>query len=125
MVPPTRPVPFPKMVTACSLALEPGSSSFSLAVRQLFQRACSWRLSIRVPFCARRFGDHVSQGQVDVIAAEQDVFTHGYAAERQLAAAFGDRDEGEVGSPAADIHHQNKVATATRWRQSAWRSTQA
>ena len=46
MVPPTRPVPLPRIVTDCSAAVEPGSSSFSFATRQLFHSDCSWRLSM-------------------------------------------------------------------------------
>ena len=62
------------------------------------------------PLLCQPFGDDVGQGQVDVVAAEQDVLTHGHAGERQFTAALGDGDEGEVGGAAADIHHQNEVA---------------
>ncbi len=50
------------------------------------------------------------QGQVDVIAAQQDVIAHRDAVEREFPGLLGHRDQGEVGGAAADIHHQDQVA---------------
>ena len=87
-----------------------GSSSFSLATRQLSHSAWSCRLSMRVPFSARRCADDAGQRQIDIVAAQQDVLAHRDALQRQLAVAFGHRDQGEVGGAAADVDHQNQVA---------------
>ena len=91
MVPPTSPVPLPRIVTGSSLAFDPGSSSFSLATRQLFHSACSCRLSMRVPFSARLSADQARQRQVDIVAAQQDVLADGDALERQFAVAARSR----------------------------------
>ncbi len=61
-------------------------------------------------FFSQTMRHHSGQGQVHVVAAQQDMFAHGHAVERQFAVRFGYRDEGEVGGAAADIHNQNQVA---------------
>ena len=57
---------------------------------------------------ARRHG--VGQREIDVVAAEQDVFADGDAFELQFAGLLGDRDQREIGGAAADIDHQNQIA---------------
>ena len=87
MVPPIRLDPLPRIVTGTSSALESGSSSFSLARRQLLQSACSWK---RIDLRASRgeiCGYGVGQGQIDIVAAQQNVFADGDAIELQLAVA--------------------------------------
>ena len=55
-------------------------------------------------------GDEMGQGQVHVVAAHEEVVSHGHAAEDQLAAFFGHGDQGEVGRAAADVADQERVA---------------
>ncbi len=54
--------------------------------------------------------NRTGQRQVDVVAAQQNVLAHGHAVEREFAPALGDRDQSEVGSAAADVHHQDQIA---------------
>ena len=61
-----------------------GSSSFSLASRQLFQSACSWKASIFVPLRGQFGRDGVGESEIDVVAAQQDVIADGDAIELQL-----------------------------------------
>ena len=53
---------------------------------------------------------HPGQRQVDVVAAQQDVLAHGHAVQRQLAPRFRNRDQGEIGGAAADVHYQDQIA---------------
>ena len=52
----------------------------------------------------------VGQSQVHVVAAEQDVLADADALQRQFAVPFGDGDQAEVGSAAADVADQHDVA---------------
>ena len=61
-------------------------------------------------FLRQPLRNRARQRQVDVIAAQQNVLAHGHAIEGEFALALGDRDQGEVGSAAADIHHQDQIA---------------
>ncbi len=54
--------------------------------------------------------DAVGQGQVHVVAAEQDVFAHGHAVQLQVAGVFGDGNEREVAGAAAHIDDEDHVA---------------
>ena len=58
----------------------------------------------------QRAGNRVGQGQVHVVAAQQDVLAHGQTREHQVAGFVLDGDQGEVGRPAADVAHQDDVA---------------
>ena len=55
-------------------------------------------------------GDRVGEGEIDVVAAEQDVLADGHALELQFAVLFGDGDEREVGGAAADIDDEDEIA---------------
>ena len=53
----------------------------------------------------------MGQGQVEVVAAEDQVVADGHAVELHLAAlAAADADQGEVGRAAADVADQNLLA---------------
>ena len=86
MVPPTSPVPLPRMVTGCSSALAIRDRAASPWPRgSCAHSAWSCRLSMRVPFSASRCATMPRQREVDVVAAQQDVLAHGDAVERQFA----------------------------------------
>ncbi len=93
IVPPTRPVPRPRIVTGCSRFWLPVSSSFSLAKPALLPE----RVQLHgVQFRALRrelLLQVAGQRQVDVVAAQQDVLAHGHALQGQFARVFGDRDQ--------------------------------
>ena len=56
-------------------------------------------------------GDRVGQGQVHVVAAQQDVLADGQARQREVARVVVDGDQREVGRAAADVaHEQDDVA---------------
>ena len=55
-------------------------------------------------------GDGVGQGEVHVVAAEQDVLADGQAGQGEVAALVGHGDQGEVGRPAADVADEEEVA---------------
>ena len=55
-------------------------------------------------------GDGVRQGEVHVVAAEQDVLADGLPGQGELAALLADGDQGEVGRPAADVADEQDVA---------------
>ena len=100
------------MVTACSLAFDPGSSSFSLAARQLFHSACIWKLSRRVPFCASRSATTLASARSMLSPPSRMWSPTATRLSAQFAVALRNGDQGEVGSAAADIHHQNQIAHA-------------
>ena len=79
IVPPTRPVPLPRIVTGCSLAFDAGSSSFSLATRQLCHSACMLAAVDARALLGQPLRHHAGQRQVDVVAAQQDVLAHRHA----------------------------------------------
>ena len=54
--------------------------------------------------------EQARQRQVHVVAAEQDVLADRDALERQVAVAFADRDQAEVGRAAADVADQHEIA---------------
>ena len=110
MVPPTRPVPLPRMVTGLFLGL-------GIRIQQLFfghAAVVPQGLELAAVEARALFGqalrNRAGQRQVDVVAAQQNVLAHGHAVERQFAPALGDRDQREVGGAAADIHHQDQIA---------------
>src|ERR1044072_3653429 len=51
-----------------------------------------------------------SQRQIHIIAAQQNVIADRYSLERQLAILYGDRNQAEVSSAAANIAYQNQAA---------------
>ena len=50
------------------------------------------------------------QGGIDVISTQQNVIAYRDALERDLSALVFDRNQCKIGSPAADIDHQDQVA---------------
>ena len=52
----------------------------------------------------------VGEGEIDVVAAQQDVLTYRDALELQLARFLGDGDQSEIGGAAADIDYQHEIA---------------
>ncbi len=55
-------------------------------------------------------GDRVGQGQVHVVAAQEDVLADGQPREDQVARFILDGDQGEVGRSAADVADQDDIA---------------
>ena len=58
------------------------------------------------------------QRQIDIVAAQQNVFAHGHALERQFSGLLGHRDQREIRGAAADVDHQNQIAHSRRARAS-------
>ena len=84
MVPPTSPVPLPRIVTGCSFAFEPGSSSFSLATRQLRpQRLVLPAVDPRA-LLRQSVRHHAGQREIDVVAAQQNVLAHRHAVQARV-----------------------------------------
>jgi hypothetical protein len=52
----------------------------------------------------------MGEGEVHVVAAEEEVFAHGDALEREVAVFSSDGDEAEVGCAPADIADEQEVA---------------
>ena len=110
IVPPTRPVPLPRIVTGLLVG-------FRSRLEQLFLGDAAI-VPERVKLQAVELGsllrqlafDGAGQREIHVVAAEQDVLADGHAVERQFAIALGDGDEREVGGAAADIDDQDQVA---------------
>ena len=48
----------------------------------------------------------VGQGEVHVVAAEQEVLADRHALEREVSLFFLDRDQRQVGRPAAHVEHE-------------------
>ena len=55
-------------------------------------------------------GDEMGQGQVHVVAADQQVVAHGQPLQDQFALLFGHADQRQVGGAAADIADQQGIA---------------
>ena len=62
------------------------------------------------PLFGEAGGDEVGQGQVHVVAADQEVISHGHAAEDQFAAFLGHGHQREVGRAAAHVADQQRIA---------------
>ena len=58
----------------------------------------------------QRGGHGIGQGEVHVVAAEQDVLADGQPGQGEVAPLVGHRDQGEVGRPAADVADQDDIA---------------
>jgi hypothetical protein len=52
----------------------------------------------------------VGEGEIHVVAAEQDVIAHRNAHQLEGAARFDRRDRGEVGGASTDVDDQNDIA---------------
>src|SRR5205807_6801061 len=61
-------------------------------------------------FLRERLCGGMSEGQVHVVAAEQDMIADGHTCERQLAVFFTDGDQRKVRGAAANIANQDDVA---------------
>ena len=62
------------------------------------------------PASAELLLDPVGEGQVDVVAAEHQVVADGHPAKAGPAGRLDDRDQAEVGRPAADVADQDQLA---------------
>ena len=111
IVPPTRPVPLPRMVTGCSSAFEPGASSFSFATPAI------------VPQCTAAGGCRAAAAAPPVVrrplwASARSMLSPpskmcsptATRSSCRSPACFGDGDQREVGGAAADIDHQHQIA---------------
>jgi hypothetical protein len=93
------------MVTGSSAWVAPGARSF-------FGNAAALPEGVDlggVEFRHLRF-DGAGEGEVHIVAAEEDVFADGDAFEGEFARIVGDADEGEVGGAAADVDNEDKGA---------------
>ena len=54
--------------------------------------------------------EEVRQGEIHVVAAEEDVVAHRDALQGQVALPLGHRDEAEVGRATAHVDHEDEVA---------------
>src|SRR6185437_8319525 len=61
---------------------------------------------IQLPELALR---ETGYGEIHVVAAQKKMIADGNAFELQFAALFGDRDQSEIGSAAADVDDQDEV----------------
>ena len=68
------------------------------------------RVEVGRPVSAKSPGHVVGQGQVHVVAADQQVVAHGDPLEHQLALFFATLDQRQVGRAAADVADQQRVA---------------
>ena len=101
----------PRPRTATGAAAFLGSAkSVSLAVRQAWPSATRWAASSPSMPLGQRRGDGVGQGEVHVVAAEQDVLADGQPGQGEVAPLVGHGDQGEVGRAAADVADQEDVA---------------
>ena len=107
--PPMTFEPRPRTVTGAAFFLR-SVNSVSLAVRQAWPSATRWAASSPSIPWGKRGGHGVGQGEVHVVAAEQDVLADGQPREGQVAPLVGHGDQGEVGRPAADVADQDDVA---------------
>ena len=68
-------------------------------------------VGVQLGALGRDFRRHnMRQCQVDVVAAQQDVFANCDALQIQLAVAAGDRDEREIGGASADVDYEDQIA---------------
>src|SRR5207248_834995 len=88
-----------------------------VSIKQLFLGDAAVRPKLLVlaavdtrAFLGETLRHHTREGQIDVVAAEEDVLADRDAIERELAAALGDGDQAEVGGAAADIDDEDQVA---------------
>src|SRR5690606_4055476 len=63
-----------------------------------------------VAFALQLLLQEAGERKIHIVAAEQDVIADGDAPQRQIAVLLRDRDQAEVGRPAADIADQDQVA---------------
>ena len=62
------------------------------------------------PFSGKLLLDMPGQRQIDIVAAQQNMFADSHALQRQFSSLLGDRDQREIRGAAADVHHQNQIA---------------
>ena len=68
---------------------------------------------VELPAFLRELARHaIGQGQVHVVAAEQDVLAHGHALQLEVAVALKHGDQRQVGGAAAHVHDEDDVAIA-------------
>ena len=98
------------MVTGCSFACR-------ARLQQLFlghaavgpQRQMLAAVDLRA-LLGQSVRHHARQGQIHVVAAQQNVLAHRHAVQREFAVRLRDRNQREIRGAAADIHHQDEVA---------------
>ncbi len=101
--------PRPRTATGADVALRIGEQRFLGGAAGVGQRDPLGGVE-PVHAAGQRGGDGVGQGEVHVVAAEQDVLADGLAGQDQVAVLLGDGDQGEVGGAAADVADQEAVA---------------
>ncbi len=71
---------------------------------------------------ANRPGDVMGQGQVHVVAADQQMVADGHPLQHQVARLLGHGHQRQVGRAAADVADQQQVAQLSSRRQRSPRS---
>jgi len=94
-------------------ALAFGKQLFLAGATLLPQRVELDRIQLR-----QSLGDLMRQSDIDIIAAEKNMFADGDALERELPRVIADRNQAEVRGSAAISTTRIRSPTPTRWRQS-------
>ena len=104
-------VPLPRTVTGCA-------SWSGLREQRLLRDAALVPQRLQLPrvdamaFALEALLHDAREGEVHVVAAEQDVIADRDALEREVAVVLADEDQAEVGRAAADVAHEQQVADA-------------
>ena len=79
MVPPTRPLPLPRIVTGCSLARRAGLQQLLLGDAAIVPQRLQLPAVEARAFLRQTLRHHAGQRQIDIVAAQQNVLAHGHA----------------------------------------------
>ena len=112
IVPPTSPVPLPRIVTGCSLAFESRLEQLFLGDAAVAaQSAAAAALSmLACPSRRARCATTPASARSMLSPPSRMCSPTATRFERQLAIALGDGDQSEIGGAAADIDDQDQVA---------------
>ena len=110
MVPPTKPVPLPRMVTGVLLRLRAGLQQLFLGDAAVGPQRQVLPAVDPGALLGQALRHHAGQREIDVVAAQQNVIADRDAVQREFAVRLGDGDQREVGGAAADIDDQDEVA---------------
>ena len=108
-VPPISLLPRPRIVTGCFFG-PPSAKIASFAARQECHSETDCQGSSVDAFVFERPGDLMGQGQIHVVAADQNMVADGDPPQAKLAFLFGHADQREIGRAAADVANQQRIA---------------
>ena len=109
--PPISLLPRPSSVTGCDAERRIAEERFLREPRLVPQPVQLPRVDL-VALLLEAHLQHAREGEVHVVAAEQDVLADRHPLEPQLAALLGHGDQAEVGRAAADVAHEHEIADA-------------